>query len=281
MRKFFDSIAFKIILGIVVVLAGLMVYSAANPGKASFPEKVLTVISAPFQKAAAAISGGFSSIWENFTAPGKIADENQELKDQINELNNKLIDYENYKAENERLKELLEIKTEKPNLTLLSADIIARDTDDYGTAFTIDKGSTHGIELRDTVMTSAGMVGVVVEVYPTTARVATVLSPDLQIGARVIRTRDTGVVSGVTSLALQGNAKLSYISRDSDISAGDIVVTSGASGMYPQDLILGTVQSVETETNGISLYAVLSAVENVNDIKSVFVVTAFDGEIKE
>jgi rod shape-determining protein MreC len=69
--------------------------------------------------------------------------------------------------------------------------------------------------------------------------------------------------------------KLSYISRDSLIEAGDLIVTSGATGLYPEDLILGEVKEVLSEENGISLYAVVSAVENVNDIKGVYVITDF------
>ena len=119
------------------------------------------------------------------------------------------------------------------------------------------------------------MVGVVTEVFPTSARVTTVLSTDLQIGARILRTRDTGVCGGVTSWALNSTMKLSYISRDSKVAAGDLVVTSGASGLYPEDLILGTVREVLSETNGVSLYAVLETIENINDIKGVYVVTDF------
>ncbi|MBQ5321038.1 MAG: rod shape-determining protein MreC [Oscillospiraceae bacterium] len=275
MRKFFSSITFKIVLAIAVVLAGLMVYSAANPGETSFIEKMLTVVAAPFQGIASSISSSVSTFWTNITSPHRIAKENEELKAEIADLKNQMVDFENYKNENERMKELLQIKEENPNLTLVSADIIGRDTDDYGTSFTIDKGSFSGVSLRDAVITPAGMVGVVTEVFPTSARVTTVLSTDLQIGARILRTRDTGVCGGVTSWALNSTMKLSYISRDSKVAAGDLVVTSGASGLYPEDLILGTVREVLSEPNGVSLYAVLETIENINDIKGVYVVTDF------
>lgn len=280
MRKFFSSITFKILLGVAAVAAGLMVYSAANPGSVSFAEKILTVIATPFQNLASSVSGAVSSFWTGLTGSGKIADENEELHQEIDVLKEKLVDYENCKNENERLKELLGLRESNPELSLVSADVIGRDTDDYGTSFIISRGSNDGIEERDAVMTSSGMVGVVTEVFPTSARVTTVLSTDLQIGAKVLRTRDTGVLGGVTSWALNSTMKLSYISRDSSVSAGDIVVTSGASGLYPPNLIIGEITTVETEQNGTSLYAVVSTVENINDIKNVYVVTDFTGSEK-
>lgn len=275
MRKFFGGITFKIIIAILVLIAGLMVYSAANPGETSFIEKALTVVSAPFQGIASSISSSVSSFFDNLTAPSRLNKEIESLEGEIADLNSKLVEFENYKNENERLKELLEIKDERKELSLVSADIIGRDTDDYGTSFTIDKGSLSGISLRDAVITKNGMVGVVSEVFPTSSKITTVLSTDLQIGARVLRTRDTGVLGGITSWALNSTMKLSYISRDSLIEAGDLIVSSGATGLYPEDLILGEVKEVLPEENGISLYAVVSAVENVNDIKGVYVITDF------
>ena len=279
MRKFFSSVTFKILIGIVAALTGLMVYSASNSDSVSFAEKVLTVVTTPFQKAAAGISSAVSTGWSNLTSGGRLRAENEELREEIDRLKDKLVDFETYKNENERLKALLEISEENEELSLVSADVIARDTDDYGTSFTISRGKKHGVEERDAVITSSGLVGVVTEVFPTSARVTTVLSTDIQLGAQVVRTRDTGVCTGVTSWALASNLKLSYISRDSAVSAGDMVVTSGASGIYPPNLIIGEVVSVEAEQNGTSLYAVVKATEDMDSLKNVYVVTDFsEGE---
>lgn len=281
MRNFFNSITFKILLGLVCVAAGLMVYSAANPGSVTFAEKIITVVTTPFQKLGASIAGAAGDFWEGLTSGNRLQKENEELQSEIDELKDKLVDYENYKNENERLRELLNLKEKHPNIELVDADVIARDTDDYGTSFTIGKGANAGIKERDAVMTSSGLIGVVTEVYPTSAKVTTLLSTDLKIGAKIVRTRDTGVVSGVTSWALEGTMKLSYISRDSSVSEGDIVVTSGASGLYPPDIRIGEVKSVNTEQNGTSLYAVVSLEEEAHKIKNVFVITDFkSGEEK-
>ncbi len=275
MRNFFNSITFKILLGLACVAAGLMVYSVANPGSITLSEKIITVVATPFQRLGANIAGTASNFWEGLTSGNRLQKENQELKNEINQLKDKLVDYENNKNENERLKELLDLKETYPTIELVDADVVARDTDDYGTSFTIGKGTNAGIKERDAVMTSSGLVGVVTEVYPTSAKVTTLLSTDLKVGAKIVRTRDTGVVSGVTSWALEGTMKLSYISRDSSVSEGDIVVTSGASDLYPPDLKIGDVKSVHTEQNGTSLYAVVALQEEAHKIKNVFVITDF------
>ena len=68
MRKFFGGITFKIIIAILIMLLGLMVYSAANPGETTFIEKALTVVSAPFQGIASTIGSSVSSFFDNLTA---------------------------------------------------------------------------------------------------------------------------------------------------------------------------------------------------------------------
>lgn len=278
MKKFIESITFKVVVVLVIILAGLMVYSAANPDRVSLAEKAATIITVPFQKLASSVSSSVSSFFTGLFRGGEIMSENERLISEIEKLRYELVNYENCKKENERLEALLEIKKEKPELSLISADIIGRDTDDYGTSFTIGAGSLNGVELRDAVITRAGMVGVVTDVYPTSAKVTTVLSTNLSIGAKIVRTHDTGVVSGVTSWALNNTVKLSYISRESTVSKGDIIVTSGVSGLYPENLILGTVQAVEPEDNGISLYAVVTAAEDINDLDSVYVVKGYGEE---
>ena len=78
---------------------------------------------------------------------------------QITDLNEKLIDYEKIKAENDQLKEIADIKEVNPDYDLEPANVISRDASDPFCSFQINKGSLNGIEVGDVVMTSQGLVG--------------------------------------------------------------------------------------------------------------------------
>ena len=68
---------------------------------------------------------------------------------------------------------------------------------------------------------------------------------------------------------------MSYISKESDIIPGDVIVTSGSTN-YPAGQLIGTVESVEMESSGLSKYAVIIPVEDPRTISSVFVITNYE-----
>ena len=83
------------------------------------------------------------------------------------------------------------------------------------------------------------LVGYVSEVGPSYAKVTTILSPDLNVGAVEIRTKDTGNITGSVETAAKGLTQLELLPKDTQVKAGDIVVTAGTSGFFPQDIIIG------------------------------------------
>lgn len=205
-------------------------------------------------------------------------EENQRLKEENAELRRQLVDYEDTKTENERLKEITGLKELNPDIEFQPAGVIARDPEDRFGAFTIDIGYLHGISVRDPVVTGEGLVGYVSKVGPTYAVVTTILSPDCNVGAMEISTKDTGNITGTVELAAEGCTKLELLPRDTLVEEGGTVVTAGTSGLFPKNIVIGTVEKVELETSGITSYAVIRPVSEIDEIKNVFVLTDFLGK---
>ena len=245
-----------------------MLYAASTDGIAALPEQALSFIAVPVQKAAAWVSDGLTGFFSVFFDARENYEENLRLKEEISDLRKQLVDYESTKTENERLKEITGLKELNPDIEFQPAGVIARDPDDRFGSFTIDIGTLHGVSVRDPVVTGEGLIGYVSQVGPSYAKVVTILSPDLNVGAMEIRTKDTGNVSGTVELA----------AKDTQVKAGDIVVTAGTSGLYPQGLIIGTVTEVKLEKSGITKTAVLQPVSDIDNIKNVFVLTDFLGK---
>lgn len=278
MREFFKSRRFKIILAVVAVILGGMLYAASTGGLATLPEQALSYVVIPVQKAAAWVSDGLTGFLSVFFDARENYEENLALKEEISDLRKQMVDYEKTKTENERLKEITGLKELNPDIEFQPAGVIARDPDDRFGSFTIDVGTLHGISVRDPVVTGEGLVGYVSEVGPSYAKVVTILSPDLNVGAMEIRTKDTGNVTGTVELAAKGLTRLELLPKDTQVQAGDIIVTAGTSGFYPQDLIIGTVKEVVLEQSGITRTAVIRPVSEIDEIKNVFVLTDFLGK---
>ncbi|MBC8560492.1 rod shape-determining protein MreC [Fumia xinanensis] len=278
MRDFFNSVRFKIIAAVLAVIVGVMLYSASTGGLATIPEKIVSFVVVPAQKASAALSDSITDFFSIFVNAKANQEENDQLKEEISELRKKMVDYENTKTENERLQEIVGLKKENPDMQLLDAGIIGRDPSDRFGSFTIDKGTVHGISKWDPVITGNGLVGYVDSLGPTYAKVVTILSPEINVGAVEIRTKETGNLTGDIVLADKGLAKLELLPKTTEVKQGDIIVTAGTSGYYPPDLVIGTIEEVTLEKSGITASASIKPVSDVYEIKHVFVLTDFLGK---
>lgn len=275
MREFFKTKRFKIVIGILVALLVLMIVSASVGNKSG---SFLSVIVSPAQKLSTWISNGATGFFSNIANSGKNAKENDELKKQVTSLREQLVDFYEIKDENQQLKEMMGLKETHKDFEYEAAMVIGRDANDRYGSFQIDKGSLSGVALYDPVITRDGLVGYISKVNPTSARVATILSSDINVGASGLYSGETGVVTGEPSFAEKGQCKLKYLLRDSAIAKSELVVTTGLSGIFPKGLIIGTVEKVKPEAGGTSVYAVIEPSVQISEVKNVFVIKSFTGQ---
>ncbi len=278
MRDLLKSKNFKILLIAIVALLVIMIYSASSSGQQNIITALTSFITTPIQRLSAIVSGGMTDFGDSFTDIDTIRAENELLTQKVRELTAEMVDYEDVKQENSRLKELLGLKEENSDFQFTSATVISRDANDLYYGFIIDKGTIHGVSFLDPVITQDGLVGYISEVGPVSSRVTSILSPATDVGAIDRRTRDGGVLGGDMSLAANGFTKLSYLQRDCDVTVGDIIVTSGLGCIYPKNLVIGEVTEIKAESQDISLYAVINPAADVINCTEVFVITEFEGQ---
>ena len=161
MREFFRSRFFKVVMVVLAFLLGFMIYAISQNGVGAVTSQIAGAISAPFQKLSSYISETATDFFGKFVNAQEYYEQNQQLREEIAELREDMVDYDKIKKENEQLKELAGLKEEDPNIQMVAATVVARDPSERFGSFTIDKGSLHGIKVRDTVITAEGLVGVV------------------------------------------------------------------------------------------------------------------------
>ena len=120
-------------------------------------------------------------------------------------------------------------------------------------------------------------MGYIAEVGLTTSKVTTILSPDITLGALDNRTSDSGLLSGSLEQAKEGNTRLYNLSRSCTVAIGDYVITSGE-GIFPEGLLIGTVQTIGSDEYNTSIFAEVKPFADIQEIRNVMVITSFEGQ---
>ncbi len=282
MKDFFKGRIFKVILCVLAVLVGAMIYAAASGGYASVPEAIVGTVVTPVLKVSSSISDSVGGFFNMLLTAKDTANENKELKKELSKAYKNLSDLETYKNENAQLKEFLEIKELNPDYKMQSAQVIGSDSSARFGSFTIDRGSSSGIKINAPVITAEGLVGIVSRVGPTYSVVTTILDPEINVGVYNSRTGETGVAGGEAKLSNDNRTKLRLLPRDTALLSGDIIETSGIGGVFPQGILVGTIENLKAENSGVSMYAVIKPIVDVDDVTNVMVLTDFsEDELKQ
>lgn len=276
MKDFFKTSSFKVLAIVVVVLLGLIIYTATAGG--SLVASLLGFATTPMQSVSTQATGAVTEFVDlDALSRDELKDMVDSLSQENAQLREQLVDYENTMKENQQLKTQLEITEQAPENTLRAATVIGRDPNDVFFGFSIDQGTLAGVEVGDPVITSQGLVGIVTNAYATTSKVTTLLSEDVKVSAVDPACGESGVIVSDITTASAGLLRMSYLGSGTQVKEGDIITTSGAGSTYPKDIIIGVVESVQKSENDISQYAVVRPYEDLTRVQEVYVVIDFPG----
>ncbi len=278
MKNFFKSTRFKIILCVLAALLAGMFIAAFTSNATSPFTSAAGIIYTPVQKAATFIAEKTADWKSSFVSSSVYKDRIEELESEAVIYNEQLVDYERTKQKLKAYEEFLNVREENPDFEFCSASIVTRNTADIYDSFTLDKGSVDGVEINDPVIYGNNIVGLVKEVSATTCIVKTILDPTLNISVYEIKSRENGYSNTTAALSYEGLCKLSGLSKDTAVTVGGIVCTSGLGGIFPRDLTVGTITALKSEDADISVYATIKPAVDVRSLNDVFIITAFAGE---
>ncbi len=256
---------------IVIAIIALLVAAIAH-FSGGFPDKMAGNIFSPIFKVTSKIISPVTRFFDGDSLD-KLQKENEELKLQLDELTIKYKSQEDYIKENERLKDLLNLKEAHYNKEIVTANVIALDWDNFSHTVTINRGSKDGIEVNDAVVSSLGVIGRVSEVSGYTSTVTTLLSPSHAVGVKISRTGDLAVCQGDITLSKDKMLRLDYISGSAELIEGDIIETSGVGGVYPEGLTIGKISKISKDSSGAVSYATVEPTANLSRLYEVLVIT--------
>lgn len=259
---------------LIALISGLV--SSRSVSGAGALEDAAQSLGMPAKTASSGIVGWLEDIYGYMFRYDKLVEENQELKERVAALEGELRNAKEAAAENEEFRQLLGLSEKYSEFILESAKVVDRGVSNWNTTFTINKGEESGIELNDCVIDSAyNLVGQVTEVGSGWATVRSVIDTDIRIGALVGESGTVAMVVGDFALMSLGKTKLSYLTNDAQVFEGDVLLTSGRGGTFPQGLVIGYVDAVYTEAGGQAEYATVNPAVDPDSLTRVFVVKDF------
>ncbi|MFN8535669.1 MAG: rod shape-determining protein MreC [Dehalococcoidia bacterium] len=206
---------------------------------------------APVQQVATSAVRPVGDLVRGVLDAGASREENDRLRRSVEQLNAEVVRLQESDIENERLRAMLDFRKRNPQFTLTAARIIAMDPSSPVRSATIDRGVDAGYREGMVALSPAGnLVGRIVQVWPTTARIQFIVDSSSSVNALIQRadSRALGMVNGLPGDRLL----MRYLPQQEEIRAGDIVVTSGLGESFPRGLHIGQV--VEVKRNPVDLF---------------------------
>ena len=258
---------------IVVILLAMMVLTAYNQSTGSLvsPEGFLAKIITPVQGFVSQASQNISSYLYRVKLRSNIEYEYNQLKAQNDELTLRSILYEELEQENAQLRALLGEYETRSTMNPMLARVIASETGNYFSTFTINKGKKDGVDTQMAVITSEGLVGYTYEVFDTTSKVITIIDDQASLAALIESSRDQGAVKGTLGSTGEPLCRMYYLSADSVPRPGDRVITSGVGVSFPKGLLIGYVRESTRAIEDNKHYIVVEPAADFEHIENVLV----------
>lgn len=231
---------------------------------------LLTPLSA-LQRGVAGATTGLTQTLRGNPDNASLRQENEDLKAQAAQLQKRIVDLQESQADLNLLSGLLNYARSVPDNHYAAANVIGRDSSPFLSFIIIDLGTDDGVARDQPVVTDNGLVGTVVAVTCCSARVRLITDPDSAVTARLQQSRDEGVAVG----RFGGGLDLQYLSQQAQVKTGDLVLTSGLGGSYPEGIVLGTVSAVQRQSFDVLQTASLTPGVDFNRLEIVLVITNF------
>ncbi|MEI6289714.1 MAG: rod shape-determining protein MreC [Chloroflexota bacterium] len=267
MRKFFSSsvqtsFIFLLVAGILALaLSGSLGFISNN-----FDNFLV--------KAQSWIFTRFVVIQEFFTVPRDVLvlrQQNAELESQVSKLQAQVVQLQNSVSEADALAALVNFSRTSPENSYTAASVIGRDPSPFLRYIIIDKGSNNGLRRGMPVVTDQGLVGRVDAVINSASRVQLITDSSSVVNIRLEKAKKEALLSGTIS----GDLVLDQVTQDVNLEAGDLVLTSGLSGGFPADIIVGQILNSRKRDSDLFQQAVIQPVVDFTKLKIVLIITDF------
>lgn len=276
MNRFLTNKKMIMLLITVLIFISLITFSLSSRGGnivQSGANDVTGVVGRLLSKPTNAIFGVVDSVNDVQST----YEENQRLKGQLDAIHEKEAAIATLKSENQQLKDELGLEELVTEYTVRRGNVISRNPDQWINQVIIDLGTMNGMERGMPVMNNNGLVGYISETNPTSSKVTLISNVDLsasKVSSEIILEEEEETIQGIISEYKTDTNQLvmSQITSDAEIKPGTLVTTSGLGGAFPRGLVIGEVEAVRLDEQGLERLVFIKPLSDFNNIRIVSVI---------
>jgi rod shape-determining protein MreC len=259
-----------VVLATALVVAFLLMTAQVRHERAvvTLARQAVLMVFSPFLKLTTMVTSSVGQAWQDYVDLRDLREENRRLTGEITVLKRQLDQLQEQALETQRLQRLLTLK-EAGTSQYLTARVVGKDATNWFKTLLLDRGSTDGVRRNLPVVAPDGLVGRIVEVTPTAAKVQLLTDPLSAVGGLLQRTRVTGIVSG----NLGAGTRMTYLPLLADVAAGDEVLTSGMGGVFPKGIPIGRITAVERRSGALFQEASIQPSVDLGRLEEVLILT--------
>lgn len=221
----------------------------------------------PLERVLVWAQNGTGNLWHNYFYLRGVRAENRQLKEQIERMRLEQVRLSEDAAQAHRLQALLAFKEQFVSKTV-AAQVIGSSGSDSSRILYIDKGENDGVARDMAVVTADGIVGKILQVFPSVSQVLLINDQSSGVGALTEKSRLQGVLKGTAN----GEVVLERLMSDEQVEPGENVLTSGGEQIFPKGLPVGKVAQV-SGGKGVFLSIKIRPGANLSKLEEVLVVT--------
>lgn len=275
-RKNKKNIPTKYILLVLTLVCFLLMMGSFTLGWTAGPVgTAASYVFIPMQRGLTEIGNWISDKTYELASLRNVMQENETLKNQVDELTEELNALKLEQYDTEDLRELVELQKSYSDYNKLPASVISKDPGNWFDTFLIDKGTDDGVAVGMNVITGSGLAGIITEVGANYAKVRSIVDDMSSVSGMVLSTSDYCVVNG--DLQVMDERQMITFSNLKDtnnrVSVGDQVVTSYISPDYVQGLLIGYISEIHVNSNNLTKSGLITPVVDFEHIKHVLVIT--------
>lgn len=206
-----------------------------------------------------------------FKGISRLNAENEQLREELLTARAELNSIKLTEHENTQLSALLKMQEEYSDFPTIGARIIAKDPGNWFNTFIINKGTNYGLKKNMAVITADGLVGKISECGYNYSKVVSIIDDTDAVSAQSVRTNSIGYVTA--DFSEEAQCKMQYSENNSDILAGDEIVTSYISEIYPRGISIGHVKKLVTDDRTSLKYAIIEPSVDFSRLDYVLVIS--------
>jgi len=246
--QFFKRKPLAVAIFLAILLIVLAVVTSGQRMRLTALEGAMGEVVTPVQGFMYRIATSVSDFFHSMEERKQMSARYEELKGRVAQLEQQQLKMDETIKENERLRALLDFKEDRDLFTVTGVRVTGKDPGNWFNTLTIGKGSRDGITVNMAVVTDQGLIGRVTDVGSHWSKVRTIVDRQSSVSALIERTRDNGMVKGNNTLTFEdGLCQMINLPLDSDVVAGDRIITSGLDGIFPKGINIGEVVEVSSE----------------------------------